>query len=54
MPRLTINLKKYPRQIQHPVINLKMELQIKIVNGFRKKLHFRYVTGSEFAPDCNK
>ena len=32
---LNINLKKYPRQIQHPVIDLKMELLVKIVIDFK-------------------
>ena len=27
--------KKYPRQIHHPVINVKMELPLKIVNDFK-------------------
>ena len=39
-----INLKKYPRQIQHHVTDLKMELFVKTVN----------TTGSEFASDYNK
>ena len=29
---INVNLKKYPRQIQHPVTDLKMELLAKIVN----------------------
>ena len=29
------NLKKYPRQTQHCVIDLKMELLIEIVNDFK-------------------
>ena len=29
---INVNLKKYPREIQHPVINLKMEL---IVYAFK-------------------
>ena len=29
------NLKKYPRQIQHPVTDFKMELLAKIVNDFK-------------------
>ena len=43
---INANLKKYPRQIQHLVTNLKMELLVKIVNEckletiFVKKLHF--------------
>ena len=32
---LNVNLKKYPKQIQHPVIDLKMRLLIKIVNSFK-------------------
>ena len=32
---LNVNLKKYVRQIQHPVIDLKMELLVKIVNDFK-------------------
>ena len=32
---LNTNLKKYPRQIQHPVIDLKMELLVKIVTDFK-------------------
>ena len=32
---LNVNLKKYPRQIQQPIIDLKMELLIKIVNDFK-------------------
>ena len=55
---LNINLKKYPRQIRHPVIDLKMELLVKIVTDFklctfRKKIHIRCVTGSEFASYYN-
>ena len=34
-PILNVNLKKYPRQIQHPVINLKIELLVKTVNDFK-------------------
>ena len=30
-----VNLKEYPRQIQHPVTDLKMELLAKIVNDFK-------------------
>ena len=56
---LNVNLKKYPRHIQNPVIDLKMELLSKIVNGLiskllLKKIYFRCVTGSEFGSDCNK
>ena len=29
-----VNLRKYQGQIQHPVIDLKMELLVKIVNDF--------------------
>ena len=33
---INVNLKKYPRQIQHPVTDLKMELvNNKIVNNFK-------------------
>ena len=32
---LNIYLKKYPREIQHLVIDLKMELRIKIANDFK-------------------
>ena len=35
-----MNLKNYPRQIQHPVIYLKMELLIKIVNDFKLQTNF--------------
>ena len=31
---INLNLKKYPRHIQHPVTDLKMELLVKIVNDF--------------------
>ena len=57
---INVNLKKHPRQIQHPVTDLKMELFVKIVNDFKlqtifaKKHHFRCVTSSEFASDYNK
>ena len=57
---INVNLKKYPRQIQHPVTNLKMELLARIVNDFKlytifaKKHHFRCATGSEFASDYHK
>ena len=55
---INVNLKKYPRQIQHHVTDLKMELLVKIVNDcklqtiFTKKRHFR--CGSEFSSDYNK
>ena len=32
---LNVNLKNYPRQIQHPAIDLKMELTAKIVSNFK-------------------
>ena len=32
---LNVNLKKYQRQIQHPVIDVKMELLVKVVNDFK-------------------
>ena len=32
---LNVNLKNYPRQIQHPAIDLKMELTAKIVSDFK-------------------
>ena len=32
---MNVNLEKYPRQIQHPVTDLKMELLAKIVNDFK-------------------
>ena len=55
---INVNLKKYQRQIQHPVIDLKMELLVKIVNDSKlqtcKKHHFRCVTGFGFASDYNK
>ena len=57
---VNLNLEKYPRQIQQPTPDLKMELLVKIVNDFKlqsifaKKHHFRCVTVSEFASDCNK
>ena len=54
---INVNLKKYQRQIQHPVIDLKMVLLVKIVNDsklFAKKQHFRCVTDSDFASDYNK
>ena len=34
-PTLKVNLKKYPMQIQHPVMDLKMELLANIVNDFK-------------------
>ena len=37
---LNVNLKKYPRQIQHPVIDLKMELLCKIVSDFKLQTIF--------------
>ena len=57
---INVNLKKYPRQIQHPVTDLKMELLARIVNDFKlytifaKKHHFRCATGSEVASDYHK
>ena len=35
MSILNANLKKYPKQIQHPVIDLKMKPLVKIVNNFK-------------------
>ena len=32
---VNVNLKKYPRQIQHHATDLKMELLVKIVNSFK-------------------
>ena len=32
---LNVNLKKYPRHIQHSTIDLKLELPLKIVNNFK-------------------
>ena len=32
---INVNLEKYPRQIQHPVTDLKMELLAKIVNDYK-------------------
>ena len=32
---LNVNLKNYRRQIQHPAIDLKMKLTVKIVNDFK-------------------
>ena len=57
MSIINIDLKKYQRQIQHPVIDLKMVLLVKIVNDsklFARKHHFRGVTDSDFASDYNK
>ena len=57
---IDVNLKKYPRQIQHHITDLKMELLVKIVNDCKlqtivaKKQHFRCVTGSEIASDYNE
>ena len=34
-PTLNVNLKKYPWQIQHLVIDLRMEFLVKIVNDFK-------------------
>ena len=57
---MNVNLEKYPRQIQHPVTDLKMELLARIVNDFKlytifaKKHHFRCATGSEVASDYHK
>ena len=34
MSLLNVNLKKYLRQIQHPVIDLKKEILVKIINNF--------------------
>ena len=34
-PIPNVNLTKYGRKIQHPVIDLKMELLVKIVNYFK-------------------
>ena len=49
-----------PRLIQYPATDLKMELLVKIVNDFKlstifvKNHYFKFVAGSEFAPDYNK
>ena len=57
---INVNLKKYARQIQHQVTNLKMELLVKIVNDCKlqiilaKKHHVRCDTGSEFTSDYNE
>ena len=57
---INVDLKKYPRQNQHSVKDLKIEFFVKIVNDFqletilRKKHHFRFVTGSEFVSDYNR
>ena len=32
---VNVNLKKYPRQIQHPVPDLTIELLVKIVSDFK-------------------
>ena len=32
---INVNLKKYPRQIKHPVTDLKTELIVKIVDDFK-------------------
>ena len=34
-PILNVILKKYLRQIQHPVIDFKMDLLVKIANDFK-------------------
>ena len=34
-PILNVNLRKYPRQIQHPVIDFKMELITEIANDYK-------------------
>ena len=53
---LNVNLKNI-RHVQHFVIDLKMELLVKIVIDFKvkiiflKKIDLIYVTGSEFASD---
>ena len=60
--RWNANLKKYPRQIQHTVKSLNMGVGVSCqncyrlsgVNYSREKLHFRFATGSDFAPDGNK
>ena len=57
---ISVNLKKYARQIQHHVTDLKMELFAKIVNDcklwtiFAKEHHFRCDADSEFASYYNK
>ena len=33
---VNVNLKKYPRWIQHPITDLKIELLAKIVNDFKQ------------------
>ena len=38
---LNINLKKYPRQIQHPTTDLKMELVVKLLMTLNCKLFFQ-------------
>ena len=50
---ISVNMKKYPKQIQHPVTDLKMKLLAKIVI-FAKKHYFRFVRFSEFASDYHK
>ena len=44
------NLKKPPSQAQHIVIDLKMELLVKI----GKTIHFRCVTGCDYTSDYSK
>ena len=38
---LNINLKKYPRQIQHPTTDLKLELVVKLLMTLNCKLFFQ-------------
>ena len=62
-PIINVNLKKHPREIQHPITDVKMEFLPKIANAFnlktflqknKKKHHFRCVTGTGFASDFHK
>ena len=36
-PIINVNLKKHPREIQHPITDVKMELLPKIANAFNLK-----------------
>ena len=55
---ISINMKKYPKQIQYPVTDLKMELLAKLLTNLNCKLFSqkstRCVTFSEFASDYHK
>ena len=50
---LNVNLKKYARQIQHPVTDLKIELLVKIINDFKLSTIFAKSSISDMSQDLS-